>query len=131
LLAVSQQLGIENEIIPRIATPFGGGIGGRGEVCGAVIGSIMAIGLKHGREEPSQPNQHAYALAGEFCRRFEQETGSLSCRELTGIDLSTPEGRSAFYSSDVPVRVCLPAAGAAFRLVMELLERPALAAADD
>jgi C_GCAxxG_C_C family probable redox protein len=130
LLAVSQQLGINSEVIPRIATPFGGGIGGRGEVCGAVIGSVMAIGLKHGREEPSQPRDTAYALAREFCQRFEEETGSLSCRELTGMDLSTSEGIRAYRSSDIPLRVCLPAIGTAFRLVMELLERPAQAAAD-
>ena len=48
---------MECAAIPRIATPFGGGIGGRGEVCGAVTGAVMAIGLKHGREEPSQPNK--------------------------------------------------------------------------
>jgi C_GCAxxG_C_C family probable redox protein len=131
LLAVSRQLGIENELIPRIATAFGGGIGGGGVICGAVIGSVMAIGLKHGREEPSQPRDTAYALAREFCQRFEEETGSLSCRELTGIDLSTPEGQKAFYSSDVPIRVCLPAMGAAFRIVTELLERPVPAAPDD
>ncbi len=124
MLAVSQQLGINSEVIPRIATPFGGGIGGRGEVCGAVTGSVMAIGLKYGREEPSQPNQQAYALAREFCQRFEEETGHLSCRELTGMDISTPEGFQAFRRSDVPLRVCLPAVGAAFRLVTELLERP-------
>jgi C_GCAxxG_C_C family probable redox protein len=128
---VSQQLGIQSDTIPRIATPFGAGIGGKGIICGAVIGSVMAIGLKHGREEPSQPRDTAYALAREFCQRFEEETGSLSCRELTGMDLSMPEGQQAFYSSDVPVRVCLPAIGAAFRLVMELLERPAPTAADD
>ena len=130
MLAVSQQLGIQSEIIPRIATAFGGGIGGRGEVCGAVIGSIMTIGLKYGREEPSQSNQQAYVVAREFCRRFEEETGSLSCRELTGMDLSTPEGYQAFQKSDVPLRVCLPAIGTAFRLVMELLERPEPPAAD-
>ena len=126
-----QELGIESEAIPRIATPFGGGIGGRGEVCGAVVGSVMAIGLKHGREEPSQPNKQAYALAREFCRRFEEETGHLYCRDLTGMDLSTPEGLRAYRHSDVPQRVCMPAAGAAFRLAMELAQRPAPAAADD
>jgi C_GCAxxG_C_C family probable redox protein len=131
LLAVCQELGIESEVIPRIATPFGGGIGGRGDVCGAVVGSVMAIGLKHGREEPSQPNKHAYALAREFCRRFEEEAGHLYCRDLTGMDLSTPEGIRAYRRSDVPLRVCMPAVGAAFRLAMELLERPVPAAADD
>ena len=131
MLAVSQQLGIQSEVIPRIATAFGAGIGGGGVICGAVVGSVMAIGLKHGREEPSQPRDKAYTLAREFCQRFQEETGSLSCRELTGIDLSTPEGQQAFYSSDVPLRVCLPAIGAAFRLVMELLKRPDPPAADD
>ena len=131
MLAVSQQLGVQSETIPRIATAFGGGIGGRGEVCGAVIGSIMTIGLKYGREEPSQSNQQAYVVAREFCRRFEEETGNLSCRELTGMDLSTPEGYQSFQKSDVPLRVCLPAIGTAFRLVMELLERPDPPAADD
>ena len=124
MLAVSQQLGINNEIIPRIATAFGAGIGGGGVICGAVVGSIMGIGLKYGREEPSQPRDKAYALAREFCQRFQEETGSLSCRELTGMDLSTPEGIQAYRSSDVPLRVCLPAIGAAFRIVTELLERP-------
>jgi C_GCAxxG_C_C family probable redox protein len=128
LLAVCQEQGIECGAIPRIATPFGGGIGGRGEVCGAVTGAVMAIGMKHGREEPSQPNRHAYALAREFCRRFEEETGSVSCRDLTGMDLSTPEGLQAFHASDIPLRVCLPAIGAAFRLAIELVERPAPAA---
>lgn len=131
LLAVCQELGIESELIPRIATAFGGGIGGRGEVCGAVTGSVMAIGLRHGREEPWQPPDKAYALAQEFCRRFEEEMGHLRCRDLTGMDLSTPEGAKAFYTSDVPLRVCVPAAGTAFRLVMELLERPGQGSAAD
>jgi C_GCAxxG_C_C family probable redox protein len=128
---VCQELGIDSELIPRIATPFGGGIAGGGHVCGAVVGSVMAIGLKYGREEPEQPHDDPHALAQEFCGRFEQETGHLRCRDLTGFDLSTPEGVQAYWSSDVPIRVCLQAGGTAFRLVMELLERGPLAAADE
>ncbi len=53
LLALQEALNEEeNNIIPRIATPFGAGIGGRGSVCGALSGAIMAIGLKYGRMEP-------------------------------------------------------------------------------
>jgi hypothetical protein len=83
----------------------------------------MAIGLKHGREEPWQPGDKPYALAEELCRRFEEGMGHLCCHELTGADMSTPEGRDAFHASDVRRRVCLPAVGAAFDIVMELLER--------
>lgn len=131
MLAVCQELGIESDIVPRIATAFGAGMGGRGAVCGAVVGGVMAIGLKHGREESWQPRDEPYALAQQFLARFEQEMGHICCHELTGMDLSTPEGIQAYWSSDVPLRVCLRAGGAAFRLVMELLERPAAAAADD
>jgi C_GCAxxG_C_C family probable redox protein len=131
LLAVCQELGIETDSAPRIAGGFGYGISGTGAVCGAVVGSVMAIGLRYGREEPWQSRDKAHALVQEFCRRFQEEMGTLSCRELTGTDLSTPEGIKAQMSSDIPIRVCLPAIGTAFDLVIELLERPDPPAADD
>jgi hypothetical protein len=83
----------------------------------------MAIGLKHGREEPEQPRAQAYAPAQEVYRRFQQEMGSVICRELTGIDLSTPEGLKQLYSSDVPKRVCLPAVSTGYRLALALLRQ--------
>lgn len=117
-----QQLGVQQEVIPEIATAFGGGIGGTGSVCGALVGAVMAIGLRHGRRHPSERDARAHALTQELRRRFEAEMGHIECRELTGMDLSTPEGVRRFYASDVPRRVCLPAVGVAYRAVMELLE---------
>ena len=117
-----QQLGIQQEVIPRIATAFGGGVGGTGSVCGALVGAVMAIGLRHGRQHPSERDARVYALTQELRRRFEAEMGHIECRELTGMDLSTPEGVKRFYASDVPQRVCLPAVGVAYGAVMELLE---------
>lgn len=117
-----QQFGISQDVIPGIATAFGGGIGGTGSVCGAVAGAVMAIGIRHGRRHPSERDARAQALTQALRRRFEAEMGHLDCRELTGMDLSTPEGVKAFYRSDVPQRVCLPAVGLAYRVVMELLE---------
>jgi len=122
LLAVCQELGTENEVIPRIASGFGGGIGGTGAVCGAVVGAVMAIGLKQGRDAPSEDRFGTWHLAQEFRRRFEAEMGHINCRELTGADLSTEEGRKQFWSSDTPLMVCLPAAGIAYRLVVDLLK---------
>jgi C_GCAxxG_C_C family probable redox protein len=122
LLAVCQESGIENEVIPRIASGFGGGIGGTGAVCGAVVGAVMAIGLKHGRDTPSEDRFGTWHLVQEFRRRFEAEMETISCRELTAMDLSTEEGRKQFWSSDVPLLVCLPLAGTAYRLASELLQ---------
>lgn len=117
-----QQFDIQQEVIPGIATAFGGGIGGTGSVCGALVGAVMAIGIRYGRRNPSERDARAHALTQELRRRFEAQMGHIDCRELTGMDLSTPEGVKHFYASDVPRRVCLPAVGVAYRAVMELLE---------
>ncbi len=125
MLAVCQQLGIEDELIPRIDSAFAGGIGGTGSVYGALTGAVMAIGLRHGRQKPTERDARAYALTQQLRRRFEAEMGHIECRELTGMDLSTLEGIKRFAKTDGPVKVCLPAVGAAYRLVMELLNQPA------
>jgi C_GCAxxG_C_C family probable redox protein len=48
LLALHLHMDIngENSLIPKIAAGFGGGIGRCGSVCGALTGSIMAVGIK-------------------------------------------------------------------------------------
>lgn len=116
-----QHLGIQEPVIPRVATAFGGGIAGVGSVCGAVVGAVMAIGLKHGRADASERDTKAYALTRELCQRFEAAMGALECRSLTQMDLSTREGVKAFYASDVPVQVCRPAVGTAYELAIEVL----------
>jgi C_GCAxxG_C_C family probable redox protein len=120
LLAVCQKFGIENEIIPRIASFFGGGMG-TGSVCGAVIGGMMAMGLMTKRGESLEDWLHIAEKAAEF-RRFESEMTTINCRELTGVDLTTEEGREKLMNSDLSMTVCMPAVGLSYRLVLELLE---------
>ena len=117
-----QEFEIENEIIPRIASAFGGGIGNTGAVCGAVAGAVMAIGLTKERGQTMEDWLRIAAVAQEFRRRFESEMGTINCRELTGADLTTPEGIRQYTSSDAPQRVCFPAVGVAYRLVLDLLK---------
>ena len=126
LLAVCQEFGIEtgNDVIPRIASGFAGGIGNTGDVCGAVVGAVMAISLKLGRADTMEESLRRLAVPREFRRRFETEMGTISCRELTGVDLSTKEGIEQYMSSDKPVTVCFPAVGTAYRLTVDLLKEP-------
>lgn len=117
-----QEFKIDNEAIPQIACCFAGGIGNTGFVCGAVIGAVMAIGLKKGRGNTMEEVLERLAMAQEFRRRFEAEMETISCRELTGADLSTKEGVEQFMKSDIPQKVCFPAVSAAYRLVMDMLK---------
>lgn len=117
-----QEYEIENEVIPRVASGFGGGIGNTGAVCGAVSGAVMAIGLMKERGDSMEDWLRMAAVAKEFRHRFEVEMGTINCRELTGVDLSSAEGIEQFMTSDIPQKVCFPAVGTAYRLVMELLQ---------
>ena len=123
LLATCEEFGlkIDERVVPKIAFAFAGGIGNTGAVCGAVAGAIMAIGLIKERGETMEETMRVIGLAAEFRKRFEAEMKTISCRELTGLDLTKPEDLQDLVNSDVPKDVCFPAVAAAHRLVVELL----------
>jgi C_GCAxxG_C_C family probable redox protein len=112
---------VDNEIIPKIAFGFAGGLGNTGAVCGAVAGAVMAISLLTERGDTMEESLRTLEVVKEFRRRFEDEMGTISCRDLTGADLSTEEGVAQFMESDIPQTVCFPAVGAAYQIAVDLL----------
>jgi C_GCAxxG_C_C family probable redox protein len=120
---VCQEFELETgqDIIPKIASGFAGGIGNTGAVCGAVIGAVMAIGLKQDRATTVEEMFENLALARTFRDRFEGEMETIHCRELTGMDLTTTEGIEGLMSSEVVQKVCFRAVGTAYHLVVEIL----------
>ena len=94
LSTCAPQLGLDRETALRVAGVFGGGMAHMGLTCGAVSGTLMVIGLRHGqtRAEDQQAKEKTYVLAREFVERFRSRNGSITCRELLGYDISTPEG---------------------------------------
>ena len=117
-----QEFGIEKDINPQIAFGFAGGIGNTGSVCGAVAGAVMAISLKMGKAETMEEGMRSLSVVQEFRRRFEAEMETINCRELTGMDLSTAEGVEQFMNTDIPMKVCFPAVGIAYRLAVDILK---------
>ena len=97
----AQELGINEKTALKIASGFGGGMT-RAETCGAVTGAYMVIGLKHGHNS-SDPEKKAKTkmLIQQFNEEFEKKHGSLICRNLTGYDISTPEGSLAASENGV------------------------------
>jgi C_GCAxxG_C_C family probable redox protein len=92
LMAMCEHWRIRSNMVPKVATAFGSGIGRCGSVCGALVGGVMAIGVKFGTDEPSaDKRQRSYALARTLYERFEDVHGSVLCRELIGYRLSVPQ----------------------------------------
>jgi C_GCAxxG_C_C family probable redox protein len=120
LLAVAEHAGIQDELIPRIATGFCSGISRTGGMCGAVSGGIMAIGLYLGRNSPNDNRDACYEIVRVFMARFSSQFGALSCFELTGVQLGTPEGQAAFKEKGL-IKECTNYVGEATRMVVELV----------
>jgi C_GCAxxG_C_C family probable redox protein len=82
-LALQEQFELENGAILKALTSFPG-IALRGETCGAVIGSLMALGLVFGRDDLDDQAGFSASLisAGEFCHRFEKELCSTMCGDI-------------------------------------------------
>ena len=89
-----------------MATPFGGGLAMSGGVCGVVAGALMAMGVLLGRSRPDESPKECYSRSRQFLEDFTARYGTLSCRELTGCDLSTRTGRKKMAAGKVKEKTC-------------------------
>ncbi len=72
----------------NIASGFGGGIASNGNVCGALTGAIMALGLKYGG---SMMEEKVFQVSNTLLEKFTNLHGSALCRELIKYDLAAAE----------------------------------------
>lgn len=107
LLAFKEDIGLEEDKILKLASSFGGGLGGQREVCGAVSGMLMAAGLLYGYKNPKdyQSKAEHYVLVKELCNRFSESNGSIICRILLGLEAGqtpAPQQRTEQYYKKRP-----------------------------
>lgn len=103
--AFCDETGLGLDAAARLASSFGGGMGRMREVCGAVSGALMALGMLRGYADPQDPEakKEHYRLVQEFARRFRERRGSIICRELLQNVPTAPGGAPeertpAFYA---------------------------------
>jgi len=87
------QFGMEHKSAVKVAGAFGSGMG-MGEMCGAVTGALMVIGLNHAKvRNPSFISKvRTRAIAQEFVKQFKARNGATACKELLNCDVNTSEG---------------------------------------
>lgn len=90
--AFSGELGLDDETAKKIACGFGAGISKSGNICGAVSGAVMVIGLKYGKTRigDNAATEKTRALVREFLQEFTARHGSVNCTDLLGYNLSDP-----------------------------------------
>ena len=93
ILAFNDITGLDDKTALRLSSPFGGGIGRMREVCGAVSGMFMVLGLLYGYEEPGEKDCNKKALYKEvqdLADKFRAVCGSIICREILKNPPSDP-----------------------------------------
>lgn len=108
LAAYAEELGMDFETALKLSSSFGGGMGRLREVCGAVSGMFMAVGLAKGystNDDKDEKKSH-YERIQYLAKEFEKINGSIVCRELLGLDKKhddpTPSDRTKEYYKKRP-----------------------------
>ena len=120
LEAFGDVTGLEKSFAAKLASSFGGGMGRMREVCGAVSGMLMALGLHQGYTDPKDKAGKAaqYEVIRALADEFKRENGSIICRELLGLDencqAKPPGDRTAAYYAKRPCAKLCQTAGEIF-----------------
>ena len=125
-LAFCDLTGFDKITALHISAPFGGGFGRQREVCGAVSGMCMALGVLYGYDDATDTCAKAahYKAVQDICAEFRHRVGSIICRELLnlskqGVFDPVSEKRTAEYYQKRP---CIELVGLAAKLAEEDLQ---------
>jgi C_GCAxxG_C_C family probable redox protein len=121
LYSFCDDLGLDKDVALKLACGFGAGMARRQEVCGAITGGIITLGVKHGRGEGQDraATEDVYRKVQELMSRFESRLGICNCRTLlSGCDLNSTDGQRYFKENDLLKTTCT----GCVKLVTEILE---------
>jgi C_GCAxxG_C_C family probable redox protein len=120
LMAYSDLYGIETETAAKLATSFGGGMGRLREVCGAVSGMFMVLGLHYPYIDTTNKTakNNNYKAVQHTANEFKNVMGSYICADLLRLKHEpqnpvSSERNEAYYKS----RPCIRCVGVAAKIV--------------
>ena len=128
-LTLMEEFGLGNMEIIKALTPFPG-IGGTGEICGGISGSLIAFGLFFGSDDPLDYEAKGKTIrtAQKFMDLFEEAIGHRHCADIIesvtiGYRLNPGESDEAMatFAQDKGFEKCGLPPGIGVRLAAELI----------
>ncbi|MFI3229169.1 MAG: C-GCAxxG-C-C family protein [Bacillota bacterium] len=126
VVAFEEELGLSREVLSKMMSSFGGGLGRQREVCGAVSGMCFVAGVLLGYSDPKAQKEKSdhYNTVQTLCGEFKGINGSIICRELlSGVphtDGGAPEARTTEYYKKRP---CAEYVAEATRIMADFLAK--------
>ncbi|HRZ98739.1 MAG TPA: C-GCAxxG-C-C family protein [Paludibacter sp.] len=105
-MAYADKYGIDTETASKLATSFGGGMGRLREVCGAVSGMFLVLGMEYpftDTKDKASKNLN-YKMVQKAANAFKTEMGSYICADLLKLkhqpqNPESSERNEAYYKS--------------------------------
>ena len=123
LAAFAPELNLPQETALKIADGFGGGIGRKGLICGAVSGAVMVLSQKFGRTDPKDQTakDKLNQKIQQFIKKFQSQHQSINCNDLLGLDLSTDQGLKTASQKNLFKTQCPNYVNSAAQILTQLL----------
>jgi C_GCAxxG_C_C family probable redox protein len=124
VLPFCDEINLDPSTARNIACGFGAGMAKRQEVCGAVSGAVMVLGMMLGTRGSHDRTtvEETYTKADEFMARFEAVHNTDNCLQLLqGHDLTTEEGRAAIKELDLRNKVCKACVQTSVEILEEMI----------
>ena len=121
----SEEYGLDTTFAKKIGCAFIGGLANNGEVCGAVVGALMLIGLKYGqyKEGDIDSKENTQKITNIYIQKFKKKYGTIICRELLKYDISIEEEAQKARDAGVFNTLCPLFVKKSVELVEEILEK--------
>lgn len=124
LLAFADKTGLDDTTALGVTAGLGGGVGRLHEICGAVSGAVVALGMIKGDPASREEKGAMYAQVQRVAQKVEQEFGSYRCGPILGMEGAgdpMPQPRTPDYFETRP---CMRCVGCAARILEEILAEP-------
>jgi C_GCAxxG_C_C family probable redox protein len=125
-----EKLGLGDPSVVKALGAFGGGIGGTGNICGALVGATSVIGMLYSRSSlEEKENPRMWSATKAVMKNFEELTaqhGGINCCQIARVDWMDRDQVKDFYGNPESRRQhCMTVVGETAKALGELLEKEA------
>lgn len=125
-----EKRGLNDPSVIKALGAFGGGIGGTGNICGALVGAASVIGSLYSRsnlEEKENPRMwNATKLVMKHFEELTAQHGGINCCQIARVNWMDRDQVKDFYGNpESRRRHCIEVVGETARALGELLDQEA------
>ena len=123
LASFARRYDLQQNLAFRIGEPFGAGTSCTGDMCGAVTGAIMVLGLQYGpaHNDDVAARSYTYQRVHELIQRLKVSHDSIQCTDLLGYNLNDPQQLQTVREKGLFMQLCPILVRDAAQILIEMI----------